>query len=74
MNDNLGKCLDKFVIVFINDILVYSKDEKNHEEHLRIILQILREQKLYEKKVSVIFIKTKLTIFETYNFEGWYSS
>jgi hypothetical protein len=30
--------LDKFVVVFINDVLVYSKDEEEHEEHLRLVL------------------------------------
>ena len=43
MNNILSKCLDKFVIICIDDILIYSKDEKEHEEHLRIILWILRE-------------------------------
>ena len=41
--------LDKFVIVFIDDILIYSKNEQEHKEHLKIILQVLREQHLYEK-------------------------
>ncbi|WVZ89202.1 hypothetical protein U9M48_035634 [Paspalum notatum var. saurae] len=41
--------LDKFVVVFIDDILVYSKNEMNHEEHLRIVLSRLREHKLYAK-------------------------
>ena len=41
--------LDKFVMVFIDDILIYSKNEEEHAEHLRIILQRLREHKLYAK-------------------------
>ncbi|WVZ97583.1 hypothetical protein U9M48_043108 [Paspalum notatum var. saurae] len=40
---------DKFVVVFIDDILIYSKNEKEHEEHLRIVLTRLREHKLYAK-------------------------
>ena len=41
--------LDKFVIVFIDDILVYSSGPKEHAEHLRTVLQILREHQLYAK-------------------------
>ena len=41
--------LDSFVIVFIDDILVYSKSQEEHEEHLRIVLQILRDRKLFAK-------------------------
>nr|GEW52714.1 hypothetical protein [Tanacetum cinerariifolium] len=41
--------LDKFVIVFIDDILVYSKTNEEHEEHLRIVLGTLRQKKLYVK-------------------------
>jgi hypothetical protein len=41
--------LDKFVMVFIDDILVYSKSMDEHEEHLRIVLQWLREHQLYAK-------------------------
>ena len=37
------------MVVFIDDILVYSRDEQEHEQHLRIVLQILREKKLYSK-------------------------
>jgi hypothetical protein len=41
--------LDRFVVVFIDDILIYSECEKNHEEHLRIVLTRLREHKFYAK-------------------------
>ncbi|PKI48738.1 hypothetical protein CRG98_030879 [Punica granatum] len=39
--------LDQFVVVFIDDILVYSRNRDEHEEHLRVVLQILRQRKLY---------------------------
>ena len=41
--------VDQFVVVFIDDILVYSKDAKEHEQRLKIVLQTLREKKLYAK-------------------------
>jgi hypothetical protein len=41
--------LDKFVVVFIDDILIYSENEADHAEHLRIVLTRLREHKLYAK-------------------------
>ena len=41
--------LDRFVIVSIDDILIFSKSMEEHEEHLRIVFQILREKKLYAK-------------------------
>nr|GEX44542.1 hypothetical protein [Tanacetum cinerariifolium] len=46
MNRVCKPYLDKFVIVFIDDILIYSKDEKEHEEHLKTILELLKEEKL----------------------------
>ena len=49
MNRIFKPYLDLFVIVFIDDILVYSKSKKEHEEHLRMVLEILREKKLYAK-------------------------
>ena len=49
MNRVFHEYLDHFVIVFIDDILIYSKSQEEHEEHLSIVLQILRERKLYAK-------------------------
>ncbi|CAL8153028.1 unnamed protein product [Prunus armeniaca] len=49
MNRIFRPYLDQFVIVFIDDILIYSKSQEEHEEHLRIVLQILRENQLYAK-------------------------
>ncbi|CAA0830790.1 Uncharacterized mitochondrial protein AtMg00860, partial [Striga hermonthica] len=49
MNRVLHPFLDQFVIVFIDDILIYSKSQKEHEEHLRAILSTLRREKLYAK-------------------------
>ncbi|GKB75461.1 putative reverse transcriptase domain-containing protein [Tanacetum coccineum] len=49
MNRVCKPYLDKFVIVFIDDILIYSKDKKEHEEHLKAILELLRKEELYAK-------------------------
>nr|GEZ70438.1 putative reverse transcriptase domain-containing protein [Tanacetum cinerariifolium] len=49
MNRVCKPYLDKFVIVFIDDILVYSKNKKEHEEHLRTILKLVKKEKLYAK-------------------------
>jgi hypothetical protein len=43
------KYLDKFMVVFINDILIFSKNEEEHDKHLRLVLQKLRENQLYTK-------------------------
>ena len=49
MNRVFKPYLDTFVIVFIDDILVYSRSEEEHTEHLRIVLQTLRDKQLYAK-------------------------
>ena len=49
MNRVFRPYLDQFVVVFIDDILVYSRDEQEHEQYLKIVLQTLREKKLHDK-------------------------
>jgi hypothetical protein len=49
MNKVFMEELDRFVVVFIDDILIYSETTEEHEEHLRIVLERLRQQKLYAK-------------------------
>jgi hypothetical protein len=55
MNGVFIECIDKFVIVFLGDILIYSKTKEDHEHHLRMVLQVLREHNLYSKLSKCIF-------------------
>ena len=54
---HISKYLDKFVLVFIDNILVYSKSKEKHEEHLCIVLQVLIEHQLYAKFNKCDFYK-----------------
>ncbi|GJV65352.1 putative reverse transcriptase domain-containing protein [Tanacetum coccineum] len=55
MNRVCKQYLDKFVIVFIDDILIYSRNEKEHEEHLKTILGLLKKEELYAKSSKCEF-------------------
>ncbi|XP_016752724.1 uncharacterized protein [Gossypium hirsutum] len=61
MRDFLDPYLDQFVVVFIEDILFYSKAKDEHDEHLRVVLQILREKQLYAKLSKCEFWLRKVT-------------
>jgi hypothetical protein len=60
MNGVFRDYLDKFVIVFLDDILVYSRSEEEHEGHLRMVLQVLREHQLYAKLIKCSFYREKI--------------
>ena len=49
MNRVFRPYVDQFVVVFIDDIIVYSKDRENHNTHLRVVLETLRKEQLYAK-------------------------
>ncbi|MCO5552972.1 hypothetical protein L7F22_006492 [Adiantum nelumboides] len=55
MHDIFRPYLDDFVLVFFDDILIYSKDEADHERHVRKVLEILRQHQLYAKESKCTF-------------------
>ncbi|KAK8594732.1 hypothetical protein V6N13_015651 [Hibiscus sabdariffa] len=61
MNRVFRPYLDQFVVVFIDDILIYSRSEAEHDEHLRIVLQTLRDHRLYAKLSKCEFWLRKIT-------------
>jgi hypothetical protein len=60
MNGVFREYLDKFIQVFIDDILIYSRMTEEHDEHLRLVLQCLREHKLYGKLSKCSFYQSKI--------------
>src|SRR5438128_750995 len=61
MNKIFMEELDKFVVVFIDDILVYSRSEEENEQHLRVVLDRLREHQLYAKFSKCEFWLTEVS-------------
>ena len=49
MNRVFRPYVDQFIVVFLEDILVYSKDQESHDTHLRVVLETLRKEQLYVK-------------------------
>jgi hypothetical protein len=60
MNGIFRNYLDKFIIVFLHDIIIYSKSEEEHEHHLGLVLQVLREHQLYDKLSKCSFYQKKI--------------
>eukprot|EP00253_Pinus_taeda_P011330 PITA_11330 len=60
MNSVFHQFLDKFVLIFIDDILIYSRSQEEHEKHLRMVLQTLREHQLYAKFSKCDFFKEEI--------------
>ena len=59
MNNVMHKYLDKFVVVFIDDILIYSKSEEEHKEHLKIVFKSYKIIKSLQSLVNVISLRMK---------------
>src|SRR5882757_9879651 len=60
MSNVFNRYLDKFVLVFLDDILIYSKNEEENEEHLRLTLQLLQEHQLYAKLSKCDFYRDRI--------------
>ena len=60
MNSVFSRYLDNFVLIFLDEILVYFKNEEEHEEHLRLTLQLLREHRLYAKLSKCDFYRYRI--------------
>jgi hypothetical protein len=58
--------LDRFVVVFIDDILIYSKNEEEHAKHLRIVLTRLREHQMYAKFSKCAFWLEEIQFLDIY--------
>lgn len=63
MNSVSSKYLGKFVLILLDDILIYSKNDVEHEEHLIFVLQVFLEHQLYENSASVSYIKENFSIW-----------
>lgn len=61
MNNIFHDVLDKFVILYLDDILIFSETEQEHLEHLKIVFEKFRKQKLYAKKSKCEFMMTKIS-------------
>jgi hypothetical protein len=70
MNKVFMEYLDKFMVVFIDDILIFSKNEEEHDKHLCLVLQKLRENQLYAKLKKCKFWLKEVSFLDHIIFEG----
>ncbi len=63
MNDILREYMDEFVVVYLDDILIFSKDQETHDKHVRLVLATLREHGLYAKLEKCEFDKSSMAFF-----------
>jgi hypothetical protein len=64
MNGIFREYMDNFVIIFLNDILIYYKSKEEHEKHLSLVLQVLREHQLYSKLIKCSFYHNQIHYLE----------
>ena len=70
MNDLLGEYLDKFVLVFLDNVLIYSANPQDHVDHLRKVLGKLREHQLFAKASKCEILKTSVEFFGQQIYRG----
>ena len=63
MNHVLREFLDKFVVVYFDDILVYNIDLKEHVKHLSAVFEVLKEERLYGNLAKCVFYKKEVVFF-----------
>ena len=71
MNSVINNCLDIFVLDFIDDILIYSKSREENEEHLKLVIQVLREHNLYAKFSKCDFFEKQVHYLGHVIYEEW---
>jgi hypothetical protein len=74
MNGIFRNYLEKFVIVFLDEILIYSKYEEEHKHHFRLVLHVLREHQLYAKLSKCYFYQNKIHYLGHINIRAGYNS
>ena len=62
MNSILYDCIDLFIVVCMEDLLIFSKDEESHFKHLGIVLSSLKENKLFVSPEKCEFVKTEIKL------------
>jgi hypothetical protein len=60
MNDIFREYMDEFVVVYLDDILIFSKDQETHDKHVQLVLTMLREHGLYAKMENYEFDKSSV--------------
>jgi type IV secretory pathway VirB4 component len=63
MNDIFQEYMDEFVVVYLDDILIFSKNQEDHDKHVRLVLAMLQEHGLYAKLEKCEFDKSLMEFF-----------
>ena len=64
INDIFGEYFDNFVVIYLDDILIFSKNKEEHEKHVRLVLEKLRKRGLYAKLEKCLFHQTEMEFLD----------